>query len=120
MSQQPVYRLAVYVPPEYVERVVAGVCGVDPLRYDRSAWWVGAGTEQYQPRPGATPSHSEVGKVSKVETTRLEFCIPRDPDLLRRVIDLGVRPHHPWQEPAILVDEAFADIRDGKEEGGDT
>ncbi len=35
----------------------------------------------------------------------------RDPDLLRRVIELGVRPHHPWQEPAILVDEAFADIR---------
>lgn len=115
MPLQPIYRVAIYVPPESVDSVLAGVCRIAPLRYgkyDRSAWWISGGTEQYEPGTGASPSHGEVGKVSRVATTRLEFCIPREQALLRQVIDTGIRPNHPWEEPAIFVDEAFADIRD--------
>ena len=79
MPPLPMYRLAIYVPPDYVDQVLASVCRVVPLsygQYDRSAWWIPGGTEQYEPGPGATPSHGDVGKVSRVGTTRLEFCIP--------------------------------------------
>jgi hypothetical protein len=115
MSLHSVYRVAIYVPPEFVDRVLAGVCGIVPLcygKYDRSAWWIAGGTEQYEPGEGATPSHGQVGQVSQVATTRLEFCLPHDEALLRQVIDIGVRPNHPWEEPAILVDEAFVDTRE--------
>ena len=115
MPLQPIYRVAVYVPPESVDPLLAGVCRVTPLRYgkyDRSAWWISGGTEQYEPREDASPAHGEVGELSRVATTRLEFCIPRDEPLLRQVIDVGIRPNHPWEEPAIFVDEALADIRE--------
>jgi hypothetical protein len=38
---------------------------------------------------------------------RLEFAIPRDAALLARIVEQGIRPHHPWQVPAIFVDEAL-------------
>jgi hypothetical protein len=110
----PVYRISTYIPPDAVDRVVAAVCAITPLRYgkyDRSAWWISGGTEQYQPTPGSNPSHGEIGEISRVATTRLEFCLPRDPELLRQVIDAGLRPSHPWEEPAIFVEEVLADIR---------
>jgi len=114
MAFQQAYRIATYLPQDAVDRVLAGICAVVPLRYGRydcSAWWIGGGTEQYQPIEGAKPSHGEVGKVSRVPTTRLEFCVPRDLQLARRVIDAGLRPNHPWEEPAIFVDEILVDIR---------
>ena len=36
---------------------------------------------------------------------RLEFAIARDPELLRRVLDDGLLPTHPWEEPAVFIDE---------------
>jgi hypothetical protein len=113
MPLQQVYRISTYVPPDAVDRVVAAVCAIAPLRYgkyDRSAWWISGGTEQYQPIPGSHPRHGEIGEISRVATTRLEFCLPRDLELLRRVIDAGLRPSHPWEEPAIFVEEIVADI----------
>ncbi len=38
----------------------------------------------------------------------LQFAIPRDPALLERVLSRGVIPNHPWQEPAIFVDDSLA------------
>jgi hypothetical protein len=43
-----------------------------------------------------------------VETVRLEFAIPRDRELLDRVLSRGLLPGHPWQEPAVFVDESLA------------
>jgi hypothetical protein len=114
MPLQRIYRVATYVPAECVDAVLDGVCRITPLRYgkyDRSAWWISGGTEQFEPGEGASPSHGEVGKVSRVATTRLEFCLPLEQTLLRHVIDVGIRPNHPWEEPAIFVDEVLADIR---------
>lgn len=114
MPLQPIYRVAIYVPPESIDAILAGVCRIAPLRYgkyDRSAWWISGGTEQYEPGEGATPAHGEIGQVSKVPTARLEFCVPRDEALLRQIIDDGIRPNHPWEEPAIFVDEVQADMQ---------
>ncbi|MBB5207266.1 hypothetical protein [Chiayiivirga flava] len=103
----PVYRITVFVPPEAVQGLLDGICAVDDLRigdYDRVLWTSAPGIEQFRPLPGATPTQGDVGAVERGATVRVEFCIPRDDDRLARVIALGIRPHHPWQVPAIFVD----------------
>jgi hypothetical protein len=37
----------------------------------------------------------------------LEFAIERDPDLLDRLVG-DVLETHPWEEPVVFVDEAYA------------
>jgi hypothetical protein len=106
----PVYRVSVWVPPEHAQRVLDGICAVDDLRigdYDRVAWLAAPGTEQYRPLAGATPSLGSIGDLESGDSVRIEFCIPRDAARLQHVIDAGIRPHHPWQVPAIFVDESL-------------
>jgi len=108
---RPIYRITTFVPPEHLEALLDGVEAEVPLifgKYDRSAWWWATGIEQFRPLPGATPTVGKVGLVERVATVRVEFAIPRDSELLERVLSRGVTPHHPWEEPAIFVDECFA------------
>jgi len=108
MVLQRIYRVTTFVPPESVDTLLEGVEREVPLRYglyDRAAWWSAVGVEQFRPLPGARPTFGEVGRTERVPTVRIEFVIPRDPELLTRVLSLGLIPNHPWQEPAIFVDE---------------
>jgi hypothetical protein len=57
------------------------------------------------------PGGADNGISAGVSNRHLEFCVPRDLQLARRVIDAGLRPNHPWEEPAIFVDEILVDIR---------
>jgi hypothetical protein len=110
MSVLPVYRISVWVPPTHVQRVLDGICAVDDLRigdYDRVAWISAAGIEQFRPLAGASPVSGDIGELERGESVRIEFCIPRDAARLQRVIDAGIRPHHPWEIPAIFVDESL-------------
>ncbi|MBN8717674.1 MAG: hypothetical protein ACOY4A_12195 [Pseudomonadota bacterium] len=110
MSLQPAYRVSVQVPPEHVQAVQDGICAVEPLRgghYDRVLWIDAVGEEQFRPLPGANPAYGSIGEVAKVASVRLVFTLPRDPQRLARVIELGIRPHHPWEAPAIFVDECW-------------
>ena len=105
------YRVTIFVPPDYVDALLDGVVREVPLtygQYDRSAWWSAPGVEQFRPLPGSTPTVGKPGQVERVPTVRLEFAIPRDPALLERVLSRGVIPNHPWQEPAIFVDDSLA------------
>lgn len=111
MSTRPIYRITTFVPPDHVEAVLEGVEREVPLvfgRYDRSAWWSAVGTEQFRPLPGSAPRVGEPGQVERVATVRLEVAIPRQPALLERVLSRGVLPNHPWEEPAVFIDEALA------------
>lgn len=111
MHLLPVYRVTTFVPPEHLEALMEGIVREAPLtygRYDHSAWWSSVGVEQYRPLPGANPTLGEVGRTQRVPTIRLEFAIPRDPELLERLLTRGLIPNHPWQEPAIFVDEVLA------------
>jgi hypothetical protein len=110
MNLLPVYRISVWVPPAQMQRVLDGICAVDDLRigeYDRVAWISATGIEQFRPLAGATPSLGDIGALESGESVRIEFCIPRDAARLQRVIDEGIRPHHPWEIPAIFVDESL-------------
>jgi hypothetical protein len=111
MPTRPVYRVTTFVPPDHLDRVLEGVEREVPLvfgPYDRSAWWSAVGVEQFRPLPGASPTTGEIGRVERVETVRLEFAIPRDRELLERVLSRGLLPSHPWEEPAVFVDESLA------------
>jgi len=106
-----VYRITTFVPPDHLDTLLEAVEREVPLifgRYDRSAWWSAAGVEQFRPLPGSTPTVGEAGRVKRVSTIRLEFAIPRDSALLDRVLTRGVIPNHPWEEPAVFVDESMA------------
>jgi hypothetical protein len=114
-AMRPVYRITTFVPPDNLDAVLAGVEREVPLvfgPYDRSAWWSAVGVEQFRPLPGATPTVGTPGQVERVATIRLEFAIPRDRQLFERVINRGVLANHPWEEPAIFVDEALVTATD--------
>ena len=113
MALEPVYRVATLVPPEGLEGVIEGVTSVANLavgHYDRVLWWSTPGIEQYLPLPGAAPRSADIGELRRDPTVRLEFSIPRDEAMLNLVVDEGIRPAHPFEEPVIVVMEAFADI----------
>jgi hypothetical protein len=109
MHSLPVYRITVFVPADHVQRVIDGVCAIDDLRigdYAQVAWTSAPGIEQFRPLPGAIPTQGATGELERSPSVRVEFCIPRDEARLRRVVEDGIRPHHPWEVPAIFVDES--------------
>jgi len=110
MEFRPVYRVTTFVPPENVDALVESIAAVDPLghgRYDRVCWRSAEGIEQFRPLEGADPSYGKIGEVARSATVRLEFVLPRDPETLRRVLEKGLFPAHPWEEPAVFVDETM-------------
>lgn len=108
MRLLPVYRVTVYVPSEHAQRMIDGVCAVDDLRigdYAHAAWISAPATEQFRPLEGANPSLGGIGELVRAPSVRIEFCIPRDAARLARLVESGIRAHHPWEVPAIFVDE---------------
>ena len=109
MRLLPIYRITVFVPPAHLQALQAGIREVEPLgdeRYDQVMWVSAPGTEEFRPLPGSLPTQGQVGELSRLPSVRLEFAIPRDPERLARVLRDGVRAHHPWESPAIFVDES--------------
>jgi len=108
MHLQPVYRITVYVPPTHLEDVLAAAEEAAPMRlgrYESVAHWSAEGTERFRPMAGADPTIGTPGVESRVPTVLLEVVIPRDDELLERVLQAVVATH-PWEEPAIFVDES--------------
>jgi len=115
MRLQRLYRITVFVPPAHLQALQDGICAVEPLgdaRYAQVMWSSAPGVEQFLPLPGATPAQGQVGVLSRLPTVRLEFAIPRDPQRLARVLREGVRAHHPWECPAIFIDETEQPVFD--------
>lgn len=116
MHYEDVYHVTTFVPPDALEGLVAAIGRIAPLRYgqyEQVAWWSAAGTEQFLPLPGTNPSLGTEGEVKQAPSVRLELVIPRDAALLDRVMTLGISPRisHPWEEPAVLVEESRIVVR---------
>lgn len=110
MQLAPVYRITVFVPPAHLDALKAGILSVDDLAigaYAEVMWTSAPGREQFRPGTSSTPTLGVAGELTSAPTVRLEFSIPRDADRLRRVIVDGVWPHHPWEVPAVFVDESL-------------
>jgi hypothetical protein len=106
MLLRDAYRITTFVPPQQLDAVLQAIIAKGPLTYgpyDKSAWWSAVGTEQFEPRAGANPTVGEIGTTERVPTVRLEFVIPREAELLNRVVE-ALLEAHPWQEPAVFID----------------
>lgn len=104
----PVYRIVTFIPPERVEKVIRGVVKVTSLRYgnyDQVTWQSAEGIERFRPLNGSQPTAGKEGIVSLEKSIKLEFSVPRDNELLEKVIQEGIIPTHPWEEPVILIYE---------------
>ncbi|MGV8959675.1 MAG: hypothetical protein ACOH1V_04740 [Stenotrophomonas sp.] len=108
MQLQPVYRIVVFVPPAHLDALKRGILAVDDLAaggYEHGMWESAPGFEQYRALAATTPAQGRAGELMREPTVRLEFCIPRDPQRLQRLLAEGVAAHHPWKVPAVFVDE---------------
>jgi len=110
MKLIPIYRVTTYVPPSDLERVLSSILKVVSLRhgnYEEVAWWSEATTEQFKPLSGANPTSGASNALERLDSIALQFALPRDSGLLLRVLTDGLIQSHPWEEPAIVVEEAF-------------
>jgi hypothetical protein len=101
-TYEPQYKIAIYTPRKAVERILAaaaeagaGVVG----NYSHCSFQTG-GTGTFLPRDGANPTIGAVGKMERVEETRLEMLVPQRE--LQGVI-AAVLDAHPYEEVAYDV-----------------
>lgn len=111
MALVPVFHITVFVPPSRAQTIVDGVLAIDSLAYgdyDSVVWVSSAGAERFRPLPGSNATEGDINRLEVGDSVQVVFSIPRDDDLLERVLDQGIRPSHPWEEPVIYVTEARA------------
>jgi hypothetical protein len=104
------YRLTVFTHPHAVEQILSAVRQLAELRYGNYigvSWTSAAGEERFTPLKEAAPALGEEGKQEIVPMCRVEFSIPRDRELLDRIILNAIYPHHEWEEPVISVIETL-------------
>ncbi|SDQ56946.1 hypothetical protein SAMN05216232_2157 [Virgibacillus subterraneus] len=116
MKLIPIYRINTYVVPESLDRVIEGVLSVDGLiygNYKNVAWHSNDGIEQFVPSENSVPTEGSIGERKQVTSFKIEFSIPRDKNLLSKVIEEGIYPNHPWDEPVVQVTEEYETRKHG-------
>lgn len=106
MTLQPMWRVSVQVPPAALAAVREGILAVDALAaggYDSGLFEQAAGIEQYRPLPGTAAAQGQAGQLQRLPSVCLSFHLPCDAQRLQRIVELGIRPHHPWRHPLIEV-----------------
>lgn len=104
-------------PAEDVDRIMAAVCALTPLamgKYDSNAYQSAGGIERYRPLEGAAAGpETEIRKRPGV--VEASFQLPRDPDLLARVVE-AIFQVYSYQEPMIAVEEILASRSKGRDD----
>jgi hypothetical protein len=96
--------LTFQAPAEDVERIMTEVVKITPLtmgHYDNNAYQSGSGTERYRPLAGAAAG-SEPMVRKRAGTVEVSFELPRDRDLVERVVE-AIFQVHSHQEPVIRL-----------------
>lgn len=110
MQLQPIYRITVFVPRGALRALVEGVKRVYPLGddyYDSVLWYLEDAREEFRARPRAHPARGAIGELHQEPVSMLVFSVPRDEQLLEKVLELGVRANHPWEAPGLFVEESW-------------
>jgi dinuclear metal center YbgI/SA1388 family protein len=98
-TRDPWYKLAVFVPTDYEDRVrqALGDAGLGVIgRYSHCSF-ASPGQGTYRPLPGAQPFQGEVGQLARAQESRLEILAPESllPAALARL-----KETHPYEEVA--------------------
>lgn len=105
---QPKWQICFQAPQEDVDRIFDAICNVTPLtqgKTDRNGYRAAAGYEYYRPREG-TPTGAEEGTRKRPGVEEMRFFLPRDEDVLARVIE-AIYEVHSYYEPVITVTEVL-------------
>lgn len=101
-SPERAYKVAVYLPPDYLDAVMDAVTeAIEPLYpgYDRVFSWHPV-RSTWRPLPGSNPYQGEVGRIETADEVKLEFAVREE--FLEAAVSAIVRTH-PFEEPAIDV-----------------
>lgn len=107
---QSIYRITVFVPRDSLQALIAGIRQVYALGddyYDNVLWYLEDAHEEYRALPGANPARGAIGELREEPVSMLVFSVPRERALLDRVLDEGIRPHHPWEAPGLFIEESW-------------
>ena len=106
LRMEPMLLVRCQAPEADVDRIMAEVARLTPLamgRYDNNAYQSAGGVERYRPMEGAAAgAETEIRKRPGI--VEVTFQLPRDPDLLARVVET-IFQVHAYQEPFIAVEE---------------
>lgn len=93
------FKLVVFCPHPNSESLIDALAGAGAGAsgaYERCAF-TGEGTGTFRPLEGARPAYGEVGRIERVDETRIEMLVPAE-----RVgsVEAALRSAHPYEEPA--------------------
>ena len=104
------FQVTTYVPIVYLADVITSILKVSPINfgnYENVIWTSSVGKEQFKPKSGASPQTGVIGQLEKVDSVAMSFFIPRDKNLLLRIINKGIFPAHPWEEPVVKAEKCL-------------
>jgi hypothetical protein len=107
------YRVVVFVPLPALEGFIVAIQDDIPSflgPYDRVLWWGEAGTEQFRPLEGSSPSVGILDATHRESSIQVEMLFPYDCGALKRFIAEKIIPAHPWERPVIVVEEVETPI----------
>ncbi|HEX6930323.1 MAG TPA: hypothetical protein VF267_13795 [Gammaproteobacteria bacterium] len=110
MKLQAIYRVTVFVPRDRLRQLVEGIKRVYALGdnyYDSVLWYLEDAHEEFRARPGANPARGEIGALHQEPVSMLVFSLPRDKEILDKVLDEGIKANHPWEAPGLFVEESW-------------
>lgn len=110
MSLISIYRVTVFVPSAQLRAVIDGVKAVHALGdnyYDSVLWFLHDAHEEFRARHGSHPARGAIGELHGETVSMLVFSLPRDRALLDKVLEEGVKAHHPWEKPGVFVEESW-------------
>ena len=96
------YKICVYVPENYVEKVKTALFGAGAGRMGNynSCCWQTDGIGQFRPLAGSNPTIGSVGKIEQVKETKIELVCA---DGLVESAIQAMKVAHPYEEPAFDV-----------------
>ena len=95
MEFKRIYRIRVFCPVEDIAAIADGIKRISNCsygNYQHVLWKSSIGVEEFQPLPAANATSGEAGETSSLPSRVLEFSIPRNKKLLKKVVNCGIVP----------------------------
>ena len=107
MDREQVFKICVYVPVEYSDRMMDAIDSVIEPLYPgyRRAFSITEVTGTWKPLKGSHPYIGRPGKIETAQEHKIEFIVKEND--LKRVL-LKIREVHPYEEPMVDVSPTYA------------